>query len=390
METYIRYYTIGDKPSGKWIVIEDTDSGMNSALLNNAKHILTLALEFVPQKEKSEPNRRGNLFIDFDCRNNPEDAIASARELIEIIKNIYSVDPHIFKIWMTGGKGCHIEIPSSVYGDLEGDPYLHLIHKKMINKIISQCISISFNKDHVDLQMYCGGKGKMARIENIQRENGRYKVPVTCDEFMTFDYDRLYELTENSRNICINSFDNSKISIEFKRLFCECQKEVYNENVLNDKRICTYIFRNLDECSFCKYCSDNQDKVTEPMWMAFLSIFPKNKFGFDAALERSKNYLGFNMNEFKRKFDHSKQYHYGCVNIHTSFPTVCEGKCGVKSPRELLLGSNESVHQCEMRNDGLYIFEKGKVKKICDRFEIIARCSNAGGDEHGKIVKFRN
>ena len=57
------------------------------------------------------------------------------------------------------------------------------------------------NLKTLDMSMYCMGKGKMFRIPNVRRSNGRYKVPLTVDEIMRLPIQELFKLSESPRII---------------------------------------------------------------------------------------------------------------------------------------------------------------------------------------------
>ena len=86
-----------------------------------------------------------------------------------------------------------------MFGGEEGDPLLPRIHEKMVYEINEgghHPLATS-----IDFSMYPMGKGKLLRMENIRRWNGRYKVPVTWDELNNMPMDDLLALTSHPRKV---------------------------------------------------------------------------------------------------------------------------------------------------------------------------------------------
>jgi hypothetical protein len=59
----------------------------------------------------------------------------------------------------------------------------------------------SFNLKTLDLSLYCMGMGRMFRIPNVRRSNGRFKVPLSLDEVMHLSFDEITQLTYAPREI---------------------------------------------------------------------------------------------------------------------------------------------------------------------------------------------
>jgi hypothetical protein len=75
--------------------------------------------------------------------------------------------------------------------------------------------------------MYCKDRGKMFRIENIKRDNGRFKVPLTLDELQSLSIDELLKLSENPREV--EPVDADAACEDLAVLYLECRKQVHAE-----------------------------------------------------------------------------------------------------------------------------------------------------------------
>lgn len=86
------------------------------------------------------------------------------------------VDLEMCRLYATGKKGYHLEVPQEVFMDkLPKHGYIGLpaVYKEMALKMIV---------DTLDLRVYSTGRGRMWRQPNVLRPNGRYKVPITVAE----------------------------------------------------------------------------------------------------------------------------------------------------------------------------------------------------------------
>jgi hypothetical protein len=117
---------------------------------------------------------RGPLYFDFDA---PDIEIAIEKftqflgRLIEV-----DVDPEMCRLFASGGRGFHIEVPQEVFmpkHPKQGVPRLPLIYKEMAQELYV---------DTLDLRVYSARKGRMWRTPGVKRENGKFKVPLTFDE----------------------------------------------------------------------------------------------------------------------------------------------------------------------------------------------------------------
>jgi hypothetical protein len=119
---------------------------------------------------------RGPIYVDMDG----EDVgvvLDQARTLLGKFVAL-DVDPRSIRIYATGGRGFHFELGWEAFLPKipkHGIAYLPAIYKEMIYEIYL---------DTVDLRVYSARKGRMWRTPNVQRENGRYKVPITPEELM--------------------------------------------------------------------------------------------------------------------------------------------------------------------------------------------------------------
>ena len=105
------------------------------------------------------------------------------------------IDPWDLKFWCSGSKGFHAEIPARFFGLQDGHVELPLIYKRLVQGWVDK-----LGLTTVDLSMYCMKRGKMFRLANVKRSNGRYKVPLTRDDVAFCDIESLLRLSESPRS----------------------------------------------------------------------------------------------------------------------------------------------------------------------------------------------
>lgn len=119
---------------------------------------------------------RGPLYFDLDGED-IELVLEKTRFLFGKLVE-HDVDPRAVRLFATGGRGFHLEVPWEIFipkVSKAGVGLLPAIYKEM---------AYGLYVDTLDLRVYSGRKGRMWRTPNVRRENGRYKVPVSPEELM--------------------------------------------------------------------------------------------------------------------------------------------------------------------------------------------------------------
>jgi putative DNA primase/helicase len=191
---FIRYAKV-ERAEAPWVVIQDTPEAIEQAKRKGAMFVTTPALSFPYVDGGPEPVRRDNLVVDLDNKPAPQLALANLRLLTcKFLPETYGIDPWDLKFWCSGSKGFHAEIPARFFGLQDGHPELPLIYKRLVQGWVDK-----LKLTTVDLSMYCMKRGKMFRLPNVKRSNGRYKVPLTRDDVAFCDIESLLRLSEAPR-----------------------------------------------------------------------------------------------------------------------------------------------------------------------------------------------
>jgi len=181
-----------------WHCSSDTPEAKGGAIKKGAMFFTWASLsEPYKGNGQPEPIRYGDFPLDFDDAKDPGKAVKEMTELCLVhLPEFYEVDPYDIDFFLSGGKGCHAEIPAKVFNAESGDPNLHLIYKKIVAKWKEK-----FGLSTLDMSLYAGKKGKMFRLPNVKRSNGRYKVPISLEELRDLPVDELIDLTKAPREI---------------------------------------------------------------------------------------------------------------------------------------------------------------------------------------------
>jgi len=161
-----------------WKPIPNKQEAIAEAIRKGAMFVTWTVFDRLPVDGKlDESMRYGNLVLDFDCKNDPGKALQDLRSLCLIhLPEYYTLDPNAISFYASGGKGFHAEIPAECLGAESGDPFLPLAYKKLVANW-KETLELAT----LDMSLYCMGKGKMFRLPNVRRSNGKYKIPLTID-----------------------------------------------------------------------------------------------------------------------------------------------------------------------------------------------------------------
>ena len=122
------------------------------------------------------------------------------------------------RLYATGGKGFHCEIPEEVFMPKmpkTGTALLPYIYKEMALELVV---------DTLDLKVYTGRRGRMWRTPGIVRTNGKYKVSITLDQALSMTVELYDKLT--SAPIAEVQRSAPELNVFLASLFNKCQNKV--------------------------------------------------------------------------------------------------------------------------------------------------------------------
>ena len=116
----------------------------------------------------------GPMYFDFDSKDLAL-TLRKANQFLDKLSDL-GVDLSAIRIFATGAKGFHVEIPHQVFTfklPKAGIAYLPTIYRE---------VALELYVDTLDFQVYSQRRGRMWRVPGNLRDNGKYKVPLTVAE----------------------------------------------------------------------------------------------------------------------------------------------------------------------------------------------------------------
>ncbi len=142
-------------------------------------------------EEKLKLAYEGPFYCDWDSEDEAL-VIEKVNQFLDTLEE-KKVDLEMCRLYATGGRGYHLEIPQKVF--MEKVPPKGIIGLPGIYREMALAMCV----DTLDLKIYSGGRGRMWRTPNVKRTNNRYKVPVTVTEMRAMTPERCVELTSSPR-----------------------------------------------------------------------------------------------------------------------------------------------------------------------------------------------
>lgn len=138
----------------------------------------------------------GPLYFDFDAED-INDTIPKFKEFLENLK-ANGVNLDCLRLYATGGRGFHIEIPQQVFMakvPKDGVRALPYVYRDIAMEVVVETL---------DLKIYSGRRGRMWRTCGVERikdgkPTGRFKVPLTLGEALDVTPETYLELTSAPR-----------------------------------------------------------------------------------------------------------------------------------------------------------------------------------------------
>lgn len=161
---------------------------------------------------------RGPLYFDIDCKDDLNQAITSAQELVGKLVRM-GVPKHCIEIYLSGSKGLHVLVNESLFGARRFTLRLPEIYKEMARDLF--VIGLDFS-------VYSSGRGNSFRIVNLQRHDGNYRVPVTPEELAELTVERYREWVKAPRVVEVDD-PQGLVVHELKALYEEAKKRVISK-----------------------------------------------------------------------------------------------------------------------------------------------------------------
>ena len=127
----------------------------------------------IPSEDNPNPKRFGDLVFDIDTG---DTACRDAIKIIDYFESVFGVEYQQWRIYLSGKKGVHLELPDTVCGMGGGAVWLPLAYKTLAKQIEGDLGIV------LDISMYNTGTGKPYRQPNIMRDCGTCKRQIEADQ----------------------------------------------------------------------------------------------------------------------------------------------------------------------------------------------------------------
>lgn len=173
-------------PAGRREEVIKKSNPMFATVLAVSKLVDDLSYE-----DKLNLTYEGPMYFDWDS----QDAALIIEKVNQFLDHLEKLGVNLAccRLYATGGRGYHLEIPMDVFMDkvkTGGVKGLPVIYKE---------VALELAVETLDLKIYSSGKGRMWRQPNVERENGRYKVPISVNEMREMTPDLCEQLTSAPR-----------------------------------------------------------------------------------------------------------------------------------------------------------------------------------------------
>jgi len=130
-----------------------------------------------------------SLPFDFDDKQDPARALVWLRDRLDYLES-YEVPLDALRLFFSGSKGFHLEIPNTLFGGFEPSDMLHVYEKRAALELMG---GIPFDQSVYD-------KLRLWRLNNTFNSKGqRYKVQLSIDEVRTLSMPEILELAKQPR-----------------------------------------------------------------------------------------------------------------------------------------------------------------------------------------------
>lgn len=215
MSQYLYYQTTGGEEDWKAVPVASGDhirielQPMFITVLSVSKLVEDLSYE-----DKMKLVYDGPMYFDFDSTDE-QLVIDKVKQFLDKLESL-KVDLSMLRLFATGGRGYHIEIPQGVF--------MAKVKPVMNLPAIYREVALDLCVDTLDLRVYSQGRGRMWRQCGVKRSNGRFKVPISVAEMRAMTPEACQQLTSTPRSpIAVSA---PKLCIDLSILYDRCAQKV--------------------------------------------------------------------------------------------------------------------------------------------------------------------
>lgn len=192
------YIEMGGSKNGYFtrkIYIEDKDVSKIRKDFNNTDVYMTIY--HYNSDDQNESDIYGPLYIDLDLDlKNDEEFLKIKNDLIKVVvhlETLFGIKSNQIKYYFSGNKGFHLIVSPTIF-NLSPRKNLNTIYKKIA--LVLKDITMF---ESVDTKIY--DKKRLFRLPNsINSKTGLYKVPITFDDILKFDFKQMKEYASSPKD----------------------------------------------------------------------------------------------------------------------------------------------------------------------------------------------
>jgi putative DNA primase/helicase len=223
-------YAIGSLHNRNIVDLFDSSLTADNKELYHSVFLFNNELKKHVMETKSTSGFEGSLsaksvFIDFDVKEDKTDLDAVKNEVMKFCFHLldsYSVSKDQFRIYFSGCKGFHIEIPFELITD-KLVPTLKL-HKRV--ETFVRRITEGF--EYVDDGIYQFNRLKRY-VNSINPKSNLYKIPISFNQLVSLSIDEIKDMAKQP-NFYINITDELKLNEKMNNIY----KEILDEESINE------------------------------------------------------------------------------------------------------------------------------------------------------------
>lgn len=192
--TWVHYWH--NEKNQQWRPIPASDCDCFIAA-SRPRYVTVLATTYAGDpRQRHEARYRGPLYFDWDVKPEQGGIAEATRAVVRFMDKLteLGVDPDAVHWYASGSKGFHAEIPQATFAT----DALEETNERLLPTIYRE-MAIALLTDGMDMSVYSGGLGRMWRVPNVRREDGKFKVPLIASEVQAMTPEQYGQLTAGPR-----------------------------------------------------------------------------------------------------------------------------------------------------------------------------------------------
>lgn len=144
-------------------------------------------------------------------------ALETSHKVIKKLETEYGINPENIKYYYSGNRSIHIDIPSTLLGNLQPDRNFHRYFESVADKLVGEF--------DIDTSMY--DKNQLYRIVNTKHDKtGLYKIPLSYADIFLGSTDKIIEMAKQPKILDTNNNGDIKVNEKLAKLFSETAEEI--------------------------------------------------------------------------------------------------------------------------------------------------------------------